>query len=118
MGISEDADSISRLINTMRQLPSDSPVADRKRGYNNYNTQKDHWLGWLDANSGTGTYPRKIGKGRDAQYVYNHIVEPKMLLWLMSTARLDPELISAAQHASNNVHTLPGKSAALRKHVP
>lgn len=83
----DDAISISRFLAAVRRLPSDSPVASGTPGYNNYQTQREHWLGWLDPNSTTGTYSRQSGKGRDARYVYNHIVEPKMLLWLISAPR-------------------------------
>lgn len=89
-------ESIESLIHAIRRLPSDEPVTDGQSGYNNYTTQKDHWLGWLDPNSGTGSYRRRGGKNRDAKYVYNHIVEPKMLLWLISAAEVRSELIQTA----------------------
>jgi hypothetical protein len=112
MAISRDPDSIGRLIRAIQQLPSDKRVADRQPGYNKHNTQKDHWLGWLGATPpGPGTYARKTGKNRDAQYVYNHIKEPKMLLWLVAAAGVKPELMRAAQRASNS-------TASIRKHVP
>jgi hypothetical protein len=52
------SDSIEWLILAIHRLPSDKPVASRQPGYNNYTTQKNHWLGWLDQNSSTGSYPR------------------------------------------------------------
>ncbi len=119
MAISKDPDSIGRFIHAIRQLSSDKAVADRQPGYNVYNTQKDHWLGWLGANPpGPGTYLRRAGKDRDAQYVYNHINEPKMLLWLIAAARVKPTLIRAAERASNEAPTPSRKTAAIRKHVP
>lgn len=118
MAISRDPDSIRRFISKIRELPSDDAVADRQPGYNNYNTQKDHWLGWLGLHPGRGTYARKSGENRDAQYVYNHIVEPKMLLWLIEAAGVEPALISAAKRASSEARTLPAKSSSIRRHVP
>lgn len=50
MAISSDPDSISRLIHAIHQLPSDKPVEGRQSGYNNYDSQKNHWLGWLGEN--------------------------------------------------------------------
>jgi hypothetical protein len=35
---------------------------------------------------GPGAYGRIAGKQRDARFAYNHIVEPKMLLWLIKAA--------------------------------
>lgn len=118
MAVSKEPDSIRRFISAIQELPSDEPVADRQTGYNNYNTQKDHWLGWLGVKPGQGIYARKTGKNRDAKYVYSHIVEPKMLLWLVEAARVKPELIAAAKRASSEARTLPGKAAAIRKRVP
>jgi len=111
-------DSIEWFTQAIRLLPSDELVANRQPGYNSYTTQKDHWLGWLDPNSGTGTYPRRNAPGRGARYVYNHIVEPKRLLWLISAAGVRKELVQAAVRAAECVSSLASKSAAIRKNVP
>ncbi len=99
----------------IRQLPSDEPQADPKKWYT---TQKDHWLGWLGEYSGPGAYGRATGKRRDAKHVYNHIVEPKMLLWLIAAAGVNARLASAARRASTKPHAMQQKSAVIRKHVP
>ncbi len=44
---STDGRSVDWLIEAIRLLPPDVPVAAGQQGYNNYNIQKDHWLGWL-----------------------------------------------------------------------
>lgn len=111
-------DSIVWFYEAISRLPSDEPVAPGQRGYNNYTTQKDHWLGWLDPKSGTGTYPRKSTPDRDARFVYNHIVEPQMLLWLISASGVDPKLVKAATEAAEEQSRLASKSAAIRRHVP
>lgn len=111
-------DSIVWLIQAIRRLSSDEPVAPGQQGYNNYTTQKDHWLGWLDPNSGTGTYARKSAPDRDAAYVYNRIVEPKMLLWLISVSGVKQELVQASIEAAAGASTLARKSAAIRQQVP
>ena len=109
---------IEWFIKVISHLPSDEPVASRTPGYNNYTTQKDHWLGWLNPESVTGTYSRKIGPDRDARYVYNHIMEPKMLLWLITAAGIRQEKIQAAEKAVVDASSMAGKSAAIRKIVP
>ena len=114
----EAPDSIDDFIAKIRDLTSDPPVEDRRPGYNNYSTQKAHWLGWLGATPGTGTYERKTPPNRGARYVYNHIVEPKMLLWLVEAAGVEAPLIGAAQQASLQARTLAGKSKAIRQLVP
>lgn len=106
------------LIEAIRNIPADEAVEHGHPGYNNYTTQKDHWLGWLDPNSGTGTYARKSRPERDARYVYNHIVEPKMLLWLISASGVDRDHVNVAIKAAESATSMQGRSAAIRKNVP
>lgn len=113
-----DSHTVEWLIQAIRRLPSDDCVPDKTPGYNKYNTQKDHWLGWLAPEAGTGTYPRKSGNDRGARHVYNHIVEPKMLLWLISAAGVRANLLDAAKLAADGVIPMATKAAAIRKHVP
>lgn len=93
-------------------------MAPGQLGYNNFRTQRDHWLGWLDPMSGTGTYQRADAPGRNAKYVYNHIVEPKMLLWLIAASGVEPTLVSAAQEAADRAQAMASKAAAIRRCVP
>ncbi|MGQ5490718.1 hypothetical protein ACUH78_17890 [Thauera sp. ZXT1-4] len=111
-------DSIEWFIKKISNLPSDKPVAYRTPGYNNYMTQKDHWLGWIDPNSNTGTYQRASRPDRDARYVYNHIMEPKMLLWLASASGVNSGVIEEAMLASENASSFASRSAAVRKIIP
>lgn len=90
------AESIEWFTQAIKGLPGDDPVPRGTPGYNKYPTQKDHWLGWLDPTAGTGTYPRQAGASRDARDVYNRIVEPKLLIWLISAAAVDPERVRLA----------------------
>lgn len=75
--------SIREFIHKIERLSSDEPVHDPRVWYM---TQKEHWLGWLREYDGPGAYGRIAGKQRDARFAYNHIVEPKMLLWLIEAA--------------------------------
>jgi hypothetical protein len=118
MAVDDVPDSIDEFITRIRGLTSDRPVEGRRAGYNNYRTQKDHWLGWLGATPGTGTYERTTPPHRGAQYVYNHIVEPKMLLWLIAAAGVEPALVEAAYQASLQPPTLSARSKAIRQIVP
>ena len=65
-----------------------------------------------------GAYGRLPNKKRDAKFAYNHIVEVKMLLWLIDAAGVDPERVMLARRAADGVELLQQKSAAVRKHVP
>lgn len=118
MSTPESIGSIAWFIRVIQALPADDPVPPRTPGYNEYTTQKAHWLGWLDPAAGTGTYPRSEAPGRDAKYVYNHIVEPKLLLWLISASGIDPVTVAAAQHAAASALKMPTKAAGIRRVVP
>jgi hypothetical protein len=118
MNQAEHEPNVEWLIRVIRALPSDEPVAVGTPGYNEYPTQKAHWLGWLDPAAGTGSYPRKSGNDGGARNVYNRIVEPKMLLWLIAAAGVKKELADAAEEAARGNAPLPTRAAAIRKHVP
>jgi hypothetical protein len=55
---------------------------------------------------------------RDAAFAYNHIVNPKMLLWIISAAKVSPALVKAARRDAKAAASMPRKSAMVRKHVP
>ena len=83
-----------------------------------YSTQKEHWLGWLKEYSGPGYYGRKDWN-RDAEFVYNHIVCPPMVLWLGEASGISAALVRkarlAALHAKPN---LSAHAAAIRRVIP
>ncbi|MCG3168460.1 MAG: hypothetical protein DPW12_07585 [Rhodocyclaceae bacterium] len=106
--------SISKFIRAIRQLPSDEPRVWPRAWYQ---TQKQHWLGWLGEYHGPGFYGRKTGIRRDAAYAYNHIVNHHMLLWLMEATGVHSNLVEAAKRAARRGKTMQAKSAAIRRHV-
>jgi len=61
-----------------------------------YKSQKEHWLGWLKEYDGPGFYNRKTHSGRDAKYIYNHIMCSPMLLYLPEALGVSIELIKKA----------------------
>ena len=107
--------SIDDFLQAIRRLPPDEPVDDPK---NWYRTQKEHWLGWLSEYRGPGAYGRKIDKTRDARFAYNHIVEPKMLLWLAEAGGVSPRLVNAARSESARATAKQQQSAVVRRYVP
>lgn len=107
--------SIGRFIKAIQALPSDEPRVYPKKWYK---TQREHWLGWLRGYYGPGAYGRRPETRRDAEYVYNHIVEVEMLLWLINAAGVEPSLVNAARRSAAQAKALASKSAAVRRHVP
>jgi hypothetical protein len=57
-----------------------------------YKDQGEHWEGWLKSYNGPGFYKRKNHK-RKPSYIYNHIMCPPMILWLVETTGFDEKAI-------------------------
>ena len=64
-----------------------------------YKNQKDHWLTWLGDYDGPGFYERKTHAGRDAKYIYNHIMCSPMLLYLPEALGVSQTLVKKAFYA-------------------
>lgn len=107
--------TIRQFMAAIERGRSDRPVIDPDKWYL---TQKEHWLGWLDEYNRAGAYGRITGMNRDARFSYNHIVEPKMLLWLISAAGVSPSLIRAARRAAAGALTMNRQSGLIRAWVP
>lgn len=107
--------TVRQLIRMIGKLPSDKAVFNPRKWYS---TQKEHWLGWLAEYNSRGAYGRVPGRKRDAHFAYNHIVEPKMLLWLIPAAGVKPQLVQAMRRASAGITSMPRQSGAIRRHVP
>ncbi len=106
--------SIAEFRRAIERLPSDQP---RSQPGVWYQTQKEHWLGWLHEYEGPGAYGRKPNQSRDAKFAYNHIVCPEMLLWLIQAAGVKQELVTAAQNAAATGTTMMQSAGAIRKQV-
>ncbi len=79
-----------------------------------YKTQHEHWLGWLRAYDGPGAYGR-ANWNRTAEFVYGHIVNPQMLVYLAEASGVDPILIAkATRRALAGKTTMASMSGAIR----
>jgi hypothetical protein len=106
---------ISEFRKIINALPSDEPI-DQSGVW--YRTQKEHWLGWLKGYHSPGAYGRITDPKRDARYAYNHIVNYKMLLWIIEAAGVDPKLVRKANRAVDPLKSLQENSKAIRSIVP
>ena len=107
--------TIAQFIKAIEHLPEDAPKDDPRKWYR---TQKEHWLGWLDAYDGPGAYGRKPGPKRDARFAYNHIVCPELLIYLIHAIHLRSDLVAAAEKAYETGKTMMQKSGSIRMVVP
>lgn len=83
-----------------------------------YKTQHEHWLGWLREYDGPGAYGRTRWK-RTAEFVYNHIGNPQMLVYLGEGAKVDPALLTkATKRALAGKETMASMCAAIRRVLP
>ena len=84
-----------------------------------YKSQKEHWLGWLAEYDGPGGYNRKNWRGRSAEFVYNHLGNPVMLLWLAEVAGVPKAKLLSARRAAFSVRLhRASHCAVLRKIIP
>jgi hypothetical protein len=84
-----------------------------------YTSQKEHWLGWLSEYDGPGAYERKTWSGRSAEFVYNHINCPPMLLWLAEAAGVSKRDVLGAKRSALSTRRKRGTHCAvIRKAIP
>lgn len=83
-----------------------------------YESQKEHWMGWLFHYNGPGAYGRKVVEGRDARFVYNHVVCPDLLLYLATASGVEAAAIRRAKRAAATRGSLAAKAGAIRKELP
>lgn len=112
--MAENHITIEQFRNKIKSLPSDEPMVTPGIWYT---TQKQHWLGWLAEYNGPGAYSRK-NWDRDACFAYNHVVNPGMLLYLIKAIPMAPEIITAAEAASQQSQSMMAQSGSIRKVVP
>lgn len=82
-------------------------------------TQKEHWDGWLESYDGPGGYGRK-NWNRTPEYVYNHVVNPQMLVYLAEASGLPHALVrkAAAAALARAGSSMSGMSSAVRRVLP
>lgn len=84
-----------------------------------YTSQQEHWLGWLSEYDGPGAYRRKRWLGRSAEFVYNHIGCPPMLLWLAEAAGVSRrEVLATKRSALAARRNRATHCAVIRKAIP
>ena len=128
-GKSKDVEpmSISTLRRLVLELQVRQPITDRfeaawRQTFSGksvwYSSQKEHWAGWLFHYEGPGYYNRK-GWDRTAEFIYNHINCPPMVLWLAESSGVDARLVRKAREsaeAAGSAH--PAMCAAIRREIP
>jgi hypothetical protein len=122
----------AQLRKAIAKLPPSHPITDqfsakwRRLGNEHaqerqgvwYRTQHEHWLGWLRGYDGPGAYNRK-DPVRTAEFVYSHVVNPQMLVYLGEALGIDRALLAKATSAAlKNATTMSAMSATIRRVLP
>jgi hypothetical protein len=83
-----------------------------------YESQKEHWIGWLGDYDGPGYYGRKNPK-RSAEFVYNHINCSPMVLWLGEASGVAKKDVAKAKRAALRAkNNMGSQCSAIRKVIP
>jgi hypothetical protein len=92
-----------------------NPERERKK----YSSQKQHWKGWLSEYGSAGHYNRKNRAVRSAEVVYNRIVCPPMLLWLIEASGVQKRRVRAAMRSAlSATPSYARQCSKIRKTVP
>lgn len=107
--------TVSELRAAIAALEPDAPI---QRSGKWFETQHEHWLGWLDDYAGRGAYGRSTPSPTDARTVYNRIVDADMLLYLAHAAGVDAATVEAARRAAAGASTKMQAAGRVRRLVP
>lgn len=83
-----------------------------------YESQKEHWMGWLFHYNSAGAYGRKVTKGREAKFVYNHIVCPGLLTYLADASGVSRDLVRAAKRVEQSGNASMQQAGEIRRIIP
>mgnify|MGYP001583383595 CR=1 FL=1 len=106
--------TIREFLVAISRLPEDR----RRRTDAWYESQKEHWLGWLLDYNSPGAYNRKITSGRTAKDVYNHIVCPELLTYLADASGVSRRLVKEARQIERAGGTQMRRAGQIRKRIP
>lgn len=110
----DDSTEIIELLIAISRLPE-----DRRRQRNVwYESQKEHWVGWLFHYNSPGAYNRKTTRGRDAKFVYNHIVCPGLLTYLAYASGVSRRLVTKAKRVERSGKSVTQKAGEIRRIIP
>lgn len=75
-------------------------------------------MGWLFHYNSPGAYGRKVTHGRDAKFVYNHVVCAGLLIYLARASGVSRPLVRQAEHSAASAATEMARAGAIRRVIP
>ena len=103
------------LLIAVSRMPEDRRSLRPKEWFE---SQKEHWVGWLFHYNSAGAYGRKTTSGRDARFVYNHVVNPGLLLYLAEASGVEGKIVRSARRAASMKVGMAAQSGAIRRAIP
>ena len=110
----EESVEIVELLIAITRLPEDR----RRQRSVWYESQKEHWIGWLFNYNSPGAYNRKVTRGRDAKFVYNHIVCPGLLTYLADASGVSRQLVKEVKRIEQSATTEMQRAGEIRRIIP
>lgn len=110
----DESTEIVELLIAIARLPEEK----RTRSGKWYESQKEHWIGWLYHYNSAGAYNRKVTSGRNAKFVYNHVVCPGLLTYLANASGVNRNLVSEARKIESSGGTEMQRAGKIRKIIP
>jgi hypothetical protein len=101
----------------VRRLPAVTSHASKLPLSHRYKTFKEQWSGWLEEYNGPGYYGRSDGK-RDARWVYQHLNNGNMIVWLNEAAGERPTVVLATISEMLRSDVKQTQAAIARRHLP
>lgn len=108
--------SKDELLGAVRRLPAITPQAGRLP-LNGYTTFQEQWIKWLEDYDGPGYYGRADGK-RDARWVYQHLNNGNMIVWLNEAAGESYSTVEAAIADMERFEPKQTQAKIARSHFP
>ena len=105
---------IVELLIAISRLPEDR----RRQRDVWYESQKEHWMGWLFHYNSAGAYGRKVTQGRYAKFVYNRIVCPGLLTYLADASGVSRRLVREAKRVEQSGNTSMQQAGEIRRIIP
>lgn len=110
--------SIIDLLTAVRRLPAHMPQSDRLP-FGDYQSHKDHWIGWLSEYNTEGAYGRTDTAVSDARTVYQRLNNDRIIIWLNEAAGEAPPIIATAiAMTSRCLGNKQAKAKIARQHLP
>ncbi len=118
-GTAMSIDELSHRINDLVEQTELLSQLEKELEWKKENTMKEGWLRWLSQYNEPGAYQRKKLDRQDAEFVYNHLLAPDLLLWLGEASGVSKEIVLSAIAAYRE--SKPPKASqclAIRQKIP